>query len=78
MKKILIFMLALFACFHAFAEESVPAKVGNAVKKGGEAAGHGIQKGGEAAVRGVETAAKWVEKKLHAGGEKSEKESGSK
>jgi hypothetical protein len=74
-KKILFFLL--LASFHAHADESVPEKVGNAVKKGGEAAGRGIEKaadatgcgikkGGEATVRGLKTAGRWVEKKLHA------------
>lgn len=75
MKKILL--LIALASAPAFADESIPAKVGDAVKRGGEAAGHGIekaadatgrgiQKGGEATVRGLETAGHWVEKKLHA------------
>ncbi len=75
MKKI-IFLLAMLASTCAFADESVPAKVGDAVKRGGEAAGHGIekaadatgrgiQKGGDATVRGLQTAGQWVEKKLH-------------
>ena len=77
MKKIIFLMAALLACSPVFADESIPAKVGDAVKRGGEAAGHGIekaadatgrgiQKGGEATVRGLETAGHWVEKKLHA------------
>ena len=89
MKKILFFMLVMFASAHAFADESVPEKVGNAVKKGGEAAGYGIEKGadaagrgikkgGEATVRGLETAGHWVDKKLHGSDEKSGEASGSK
>ena len=77
MKNILILLATLLSCAPVFADESVPAKVGDAVKRGGEAAGHGIekaadatghgiQKGGEATVRGLETAGHWVEKKLHA------------
>lgn len=75
MKKIIL--LIALASAPVFADESIPAKVGDAVKRGGEAAGHGIekaadatgrgiQKGGEATVRGLETAGHWVEKKLHA------------
>ena len=75
MKRIILFLVML-ASTCAFAEESVPEKVGDAVKRGGEAAGRGIekaadatgrgiQKGGEATVKGLKTAGRWVEKKLH-------------
>ena len=86
MKKtlILLAMLGVFASAPVLADESVPAKVGDAVKRGGEAAGHGIEKaadatgrgirkGGEATVRGLETAGHWVEKKLHGGDENAAK-----
>lgn len=89
MKK--ISMLALLAgalLSHAvFAEDqSVPKRVEESVKKGGEAAGQGIEKGaeavgeglkkgGEATVKGVKKAGEWVGKKMQQGGEKLEKAS---
>lgn len=91
MKKSLILLatLGVFAGTQALADESLPAKVGDAVKRGGEAAGHGIEKaadatgrgirkGGEATVRGLDTAGHWVEKKLHGSDENSAKGSESK
>jgi hypothetical protein len=59
-------------------EESVAHKVGNGVKKGGEAAGHGIEigidaagrglkKGAAATGRGLEKAGQWIEKKVNGG-----------
>ncbi len=62
----------------ASGEKSVPARIGESVKKGGEAAGRSIQKGGEAAVHGVQKAGEWVGKKMQKGGEKLEKASESK
>jgi hypothetical protein len=62
----------------ASGEKSVPARVGESVKKGGEAAGRGIEKGAEATAHGLKKAGEWVGKKLHKGGEKSEKASESK
>lgn len=67
-------------------EESVPQRVGDSLKKGGEAASRGIKKGGEAAgkgiekggkatVKGVKKASSWVGKKMQTGGEKLEKAS---
>ena len=67
-------------------EKSVPQKVGDTVKKGGEAAGrgiekgaevvgHGLKKGGEATVKGVKKAGEWVGKEMQKGGEKLEKAS---
>ena len=56
-------------------EESVPQRVGDGLKRGGEAAGRGIQKGGEATVKGVKKAGNWVGKTLQKGGEKLEKAS---
>ena len=86
---VLLMTLGVLAAAHASAEESVPERVGNAVKRGGEAAGrgiekgaeaagHGIQKGGEATIRGLKTAGNWVDRKLHVGEEKSGKASESK
>ena len=46
---IVLLLLGLSVGQQAFAEgESVAKKVGNGIKKGGEAAGHGIEKGIEA------------------------------
>ncbi len=91
MKKLLtsLIVLGVLAATHASAEESVPERVGSAVKRGGEAAGrgiekgaeaagHGIQKGGDATVKGLKTAGKWVDRKLHVGEQKSGKASESK
>jgi len=89
MKKsfVLVLLLSAFLIQDVLAtEESVPQRVGESVKKGGEAAAHGIQKGGEAAghgikrggeatVKGVKKAGEWVGKKVHKDGEKSEKAS---
>ena len=62
----------------ASGEKSVPARVGESVKKGGEAAGRGIEKGAEATVHGLKKAGEWVGKKMQKGGEKLEKASESK
>ncbi|MFZ2161373.1 MAG: hypothetical protein WAW02_04065 [Sideroxyarcus sp.] len=97
MKKSLvsILLLSAFLSQDVFAEEeksvaaedkSVPQKMGETVKRGGEAAGQGIEKGaevvgkglkkgGEATVKGVKKAGEWVGKKLQQGGEKLEKAS---
>jgi hypothetical protein len=85
MKKLMLVLSLLFS-LNAAAEESLPKKVGDSVKKGGEAAGRGIEKGGEAVgeglkkgaeatVKGVKKAEGWVGKKLQKGGEKLEKAS---
>lgn len=74
MKKLFI-LLSLLLSLNVAAEDSVPKKVGDSVKKGGEAAGRGIEKGGEAVgkglkkgaeatVKGVKKAGTWVGKKL--------------
>jgi hypothetical protein len=89
MKKLFILLLVgTFLVQEVLAEEekSVPARVGDSVKKGGEAAGRGIEKGGEAVehglkkgaeatVKGVKKAEGWVGKKMEKGGEKLEKAS---
>ena len=74
---IVLLLLGLFVGQPALAEEeSVAHKVGNGIKKGGEAAGRGIEKGvdatgrglkkGAAATgRGLEKAGQWIEKKVH-------------
>jgi hypothetical protein len=56
-KLIVLLMLGLFAgrAAHA-AEEGVVHKVGDNIKKGGEAAAHGIEKGVGATERGVKKA----------------------
>jgi len=76
-KMIVLLLLGLIVGQPALAEEEgVAKKVGNSIKKGGEAAGHGIEtgidaterglkKGAEATGRGLETAGQWVEKKVH-------------
>jgi len=78
-KTIVLLLLGLLVGQQAFAEgESVAEKVGNSIKKGGEAAGHGIEtgidaterglkKGAAATGRGLETAGQWIEKKVHTG-----------
>ncbi len=77
MKKVIVLLfLGLVAGQPAFAEESVAKKVGNGIKKGGEAAGRGIEKGvdatekglkkGAAATgRGLKKAGQWIETKVH-------------
>jgi len=90
MKRVLILIALLAMAQGALAEEkaeekSVIQKTGEAVKKGGEAAGHGIEKGidatgkglkkgAKATGRGLEKAGKWIEKKVHKDGDKSGKE----
>ena len=76
---IVLLLLGLSVGQQAFAEgESVAKKVGNGIKKGGEAAGRGIEKGIEATERGLkkgaaatgrglEKAGQWIEKKVHTG-----------
>ena len=76
-KVIVVLLLGLLVGPPALAEEEgVAHKVGNGIKKGGEAAGHGIEKGLEATGRGLKKAAaatgrglekagQWVEKKVH-------------
>jgi hypothetical protein len=87
MKKsfVLLFLLSGLLIRNVSAEEeSVPKRVGESVKKGGEAAGRGIEKGGKAAGRGIEKGAEatvkgvkkaesWIGKKMEKGGEKLEK-----
>jgi len=78
MKKVIILLLlGLFVGQPALAEEeSVAKKVGNSLKKGGEAVGHGIEigidatekglmNGAEATGKGLETAGQWIEKMVH-------------
>ena len=78
MKKVIVLLLlGLFVGQAALAEEEgVAKKVGNGIKKGGEAAGHGIEKGIEATEeglkkgaaatgKGLEKAGQWIEKKVH-------------
>ena len=50
-------------------------RIGEGVKKGGEAAGRGIEKGAKATVKGVKKAGEWVGQKMEKGGEKLEKAS---
>jgi hypothetical protein len=74
MKRILIFLALVAMAQSALAEEkSVPKKIGESVKKGGEIVGHGIEKGADATVKGVKKAGGWVGKKMEKGGEKLEK-----
>ena len=56
-------------------EESVPHRVGEELKKGGEAVARGIKKGAEATGKGIKKAGSWVGKKMQQGGEKLEKAS---
>jgi len=78
MKKVIVLLLlGLWVGQPALAaEEGVAKKVGNGIKKGGEAAGRGIEKGidatgrglkkGAAATgRGLEKAGQWIEKKVN-------------
>jgi hypothetical protein len=89
---VLILLVSAFLSWNVLAEEennasqekSVPQKMGDTVKKGGEAAGRGIEKGvevvgqglkkgSEATVKGVKKAEGWVGKEMQKGGEKLEK-----
>jgi hypothetical protein len=70
----MILLALLLLTQSALAEEkSVPRKIGDSVKKGGEAAGRGIEKGADATVKGVKKAGNWVGKKMEKGGEKLDK-----
>lgn len=74
---IVLLLLGMLVGQQAFAEgEGVAEKVGNSIKKGGEAAGHGIEtginaterglkKGAAATGRGLEKAGQWIEKQVH-------------
>lgn len=77
MKRIFILLALLLVVQLAQAEEekSLPKKIGDSVKKGGEAAGRGIEKGADATVKGLKKAGEWVGKKMEKGGEKLQKES---
>ena len=86
MPLIRVLLLSALLIQNVSAEESVPKRVGDSIKKGGEAASRGLKKGGEAAGKGIEKGGKatvkcvkkassWVGKKLQAGGEKLEKAS---
>lgn len=83
-KTLLLLAVALYMPSAFSAEESLPKKIGDSVKQGGDAAGRGIEKGGEAVgrglkkgaeatVEGVKKAEVWVGKKLQKGGETLEK-----
>ena len=78
MSRSFIWMMLLSMCLIrgvAAQEESVPHRVGESLKKGGEAVARGIKQGGEAAGKGVKQAGSWVGKKMQRGGEKLEKAS---
>ena len=63
MRKFLILFVLLLIPRGASAEEkSVPQKIGDSVKKGGEAAGRGIEKGGEAVGRTLKKGGEAIEK----------------
>lgn len=84
MKKLfMLLLLGLFVGQPALAEEGVAKKIGDGIKKGGEAAGNGIEKGIEATEKGLkkgaaatgkglETAGQWIEQKVH--GDKQERQ----
>jgi hypothetical protein len=56
-KGIILLLLGLFSGHVAYAaEEGVAQKIGDGIKKGGEAAAHGIEKGVDATERGVKKA----------------------
>lgn len=75
MKRIFMLLALLLMVQGSQAEEekSVPKKIGDGVKKGGEAAGRGIEKGADATVKGLKKAGDWIGKKMQKGGEKLEK-----
>ncbi|BCK88078.1 hypothetical protein MIZ01_1878 [Sideroxyarcus emersonii] len=77
MKRAFMLLALLLMVQGSMAEEekSLPKKIGDGVKKGGEAAGRGIEKGADATVKGLKKAGEWVGKKMQKGGEKLEKES---
>jgi hypothetical protein len=56
----------------AGAKKSIPARVGDSVKKGGEAAGRGIEKGAKAAEKGIKKGGEWAGRGLKKAGEKLE------
>ena len=69
----LLMVSAVLAGCQSFSGDSVPEKVGNGIRHGGEAAGRGIEKGAEATAGGLNTAGEWVDRKLHKDGKNSEK-----
>lgn len=84
MKRLLMLLLMLNACLvqpvcateeeaPAGAKKSIPERVGDSVKKGGEAAGRGIEKGAKAAGKGIKKGGEWAGRGLKKAGEKLEK-----
>ncbi|NNM70276.1 MAG: hypothetical protein HKM00_10015 [Gallionella sp.] len=84
MKQVFILLLMLNACLiqqvcateedaPAGAKKSIPERVGDSVKKGGEAAGRGIEKGAKAAGKGIKKGGEWAGRGLKKAGEKLEK-----
>ena len=56
-------------------EESLPRRVEEGLKKGGENVARGLKEGGAATVKAVKKAGIWVGKKIQQGGDKLEKAS---
>ena len=67
-RSAILLLLGLFAGHAAYAaEEGVVQKVGDGIKKGGEAAAHGIEKGVDATERGVKKAVEATKKGVKEG-----------
>ena len=84
MKRLFMLLLMLNACLiqqvwateeeaPAGAKKSIPERVGDSVKKGGEAAGRGIERGAKAAGKGIKKGGEWAGRGLKKAGEKLEK-----
>ena len=71
--RVALLVSGVLAGCQSFSGDSVPEKVGNGIRHGGEAAGRGIEKGAEATAEGLDTAGKWVDRKLRTDGNNSEK-----
>jgi len=71
--SVLLMVSGVLAGCHSFSGNSVPERVGNGIRHGGEAAGRGLEKGAEATADGLETAGAWVGRKLQKDDKNSEK-----
>ncbi len=73
-----IYIMILSMCLVRTAtaqEESLPHRVEQGLKKGGENVAHSIKAGSDATVKAIKKAGNWVSKKIQQGGEKLEKAS---
>ena len=68
-KTFMLVLLGWLGVQSVYAEEGVGQKVGNGIKKGGNAAAHGIEKGADATGHGVKKAVEATERGVKKGAE---------